>query len=116
MPRNMQTNHSATRMIGWEHVCPRAERTPGVLCCLTLAGRLTWRQPAEPHGDDLTYSVFYSQEGTSRYSHDLTGGDLTGDYCTGASRQSLLAAPGVSAMTSELCRGDSPSRHASPPV
>ncbi|XP_014868317.1 PREDICTED: neogenin-like [Poecilia mexicana] len=28
--------------------------------------KLTWRQPAEPHGDDLTYSVFYSQEGTSR--------------------------------------------------
>ncbi|XP_029000771.1 neogenin 1a isoform X3 [Betta splendens] len=28
--------------------------------------KVTWRQPAEPHGDDLTYSVFYSQEGTSR--------------------------------------------------
>ncbi|XP_026234085.1 LOW QUALITY PROTEIN: neogenin 1a [Anabas testudineus] len=28
--------------------------------------KLTWRQPAEPHGDELTYSVFYSQEGTSR--------------------------------------------------
>ncbi|XP_041839895.1 neogenin 1a isoform X5 [Melanotaenia boesemani] len=28
--------------------------------------KLTWRQPAEPHGDDLTYSVFYSQEGNSR--------------------------------------------------
>uniref|UniRef100_A0A8C5CB20 Neogenin 1b n=1 Tax=Gadus morhua TaxID=8049 RepID=A0A8C5CB20_GADMO len=28
--------------------------------------KLTWRPPAEPHGDDLTYSVFYSQEGTSR--------------------------------------------------
>ncbi|KAG7482808.1 neogenin isoform X9 [Solea senegalensis] len=28
--------------------------------------KLTWRQPAEPHGDDLTYSVFYSQEGISR--------------------------------------------------
>ncbi|MED6274090.1 putative aminophospholipid-translocase, partial [Characodon lateralis] len=27
--------------------------------------KLTWRQPAEPHGDELTYSVFYSQEGTS---------------------------------------------------
>lgn len=29
--------------------------------------KLTWRQPAEPHGDELTYSVFYSLEGTSRY-------------------------------------------------
>ncbi|XP_029316854.1 neogenin 1a isoform X10 [Cottoperca gobio] len=28
--------------------------------------KLTWRPPAEPHGDELTYSVFYSQEGTSR--------------------------------------------------
>uniref|UniRef100_A0A669E8R7 Neogenin 1b n=1 Tax=Oreochromis niloticus TaxID=8128 RepID=A0A669E8R7_ORENI len=28
--------------------------------------KLTWRQPAEPHGDELTYSIFYSQEGTSR--------------------------------------------------
>uniref|UniRef100_A0A8C9Z2N2 Neogenin 1a n=1 Tax=Sander lucioperca TaxID=283035 RepID=A0A8C9Z2N2_SANLU len=28
--------------------------------------KLTWRPPAEPHGDDITYSVFYSQEGTSR--------------------------------------------------
>uniref|UniRef100_A0A674MML9 Neogenin 1b n=1 Tax=Takifugu rubripes TaxID=31033 RepID=A0A674MML9_TAKRU len=24
--------------------------------------KLTWRPPAEPHGDELTYSVFYSQE------------------------------------------------------
>ncbi|XP_029353423.1 neogenin 1a isoform X4 [Echeneis naucrates] len=28
--------------------------------------KLTWRPPAEPHGDELTYSVFYSQDGTSR--------------------------------------------------
>uniref|UniRef100_A0A668AZ52 Neogenin n=1 Tax=Myripristis murdjan TaxID=586833 RepID=A0A668AZ52_9TELE len=28
--------------------------------------KLTWRPPAEPHGDELTYSVFYSQEGISR--------------------------------------------------
>ncbi|XP_034431589.1 neogenin 1a isoform X2 [Hippoglossus hippoglossus] len=28
--------------------------------------KLTWRQPAEPHGDEITYSVFYSLEGTSR--------------------------------------------------
>ncbi|XP_034015789.1 neogenin 1a isoform X3 [Thalassophryne amazonica] len=28
--------------------------------------KLTWRPPAEPHGDELTFSVFYSQEGTSR--------------------------------------------------
>uniref|UniRef100_A0A8C8E238 Neogenin 1 n=1 Tax=Oryzias sinensis TaxID=183150 RepID=A0A8C8E238_9TELE len=28
--------------------------------------KLTWRPPVEPHGDLLTYSVFYSQDGTSR--------------------------------------------------
>lgn len=28
--------------------------------------KLTWRPPAEPHGDELTYSVFYSQDGTTR--------------------------------------------------
>lgn len=28
--------------------------------------KLTWRPPAEPNGDELTYSVFYSPEGTSR--------------------------------------------------
>nr|XP_020461411.1 neogenin isoform X8 [Monopterus albus] len=28
--------------------------------------KLTWRPPVEPHGDELTYSIFYSQEGTSR--------------------------------------------------
>uniref|UniRef100_A0A3Q2ZEQ5 Neogenin 1a n=1 Tax=Kryptolebias marmoratus TaxID=37003 RepID=A0A3Q2ZEQ5_KRYMA len=42
--------------------------TPHVVASLvsTRFIKLTWRQPAEPHGDDLTYSVFYSQEGTSR--------------------------------------------------
>ncbi|XP_017341341.1 neogenin isoform X7 [Ictalurus punctatus] len=28
--------------------------------------KLTWRLPAEPHGDNLTYSVFYSLNGSSR--------------------------------------------------
>ncbi|XP_048887536.1 neogenin 1a isoform X3 [Brienomyrus brachyistius] len=28
--------------------------------------KLTWRPPAEPHGDNITYSVFYSLEGTGR--------------------------------------------------
>ncbi|MBN3307853.1 NEO1 protein, partial [Amia calva] len=28
--------------------------------------KLTWRPPAEPHGDNITYSVYYSLEGTSR--------------------------------------------------
>ncbi|XP_057189438.1 neogenin 1a isoform X4 [Triplophysa rosa] len=28
--------------------------------------KLTWRLPAEPHGDDVTYSVYYGLEGTNR--------------------------------------------------
>uniref|UniRef100_A0A8C1LEV6 Neogenin 1a n=1 Tax=Cyprinus carpio TaxID=7962 RepID=A0A8C1LEV6_CYPCA len=28
--------------------------------------KLTWRLPAEPHGDDVTYSVYYSLEGNNR--------------------------------------------------
>lgn len=28
--------------------------------------KLTWRLPAEPHGDDVTYSVFYSLDGNNR--------------------------------------------------
>ncbi|KAK3525705.1 hypothetical protein QTP70_005884 [Hemibagrus guttatus] len=28
--------------------------------------KLTWRLPVEPHGDNLTYSVFYSLDGSSR--------------------------------------------------
>ncbi|CAM4531933.1 unnamed protein product [Leuciscus chuanchicus] len=28
--------------------------------------KLTWRVPAEPHGEDITYSVYYSLEGTNR--------------------------------------------------
>ncbi|XP_067312783.1 neogenin 1a [Pseudorasbora parva] len=28
--------------------------------------KLTWRLPAEPHGEDVTYSVYYSLEGTNR--------------------------------------------------
>uniref|UniRef100_A0A8B9L0I5 Neogenin 1b n=1 Tax=Astyanax mexicanus TaxID=7994 RepID=A0A8B9L0I5_ASTMX len=28
--------------------------------------KLTWRPPAEPHGENITYSVFYSQEASNR--------------------------------------------------
>uniref|UniRef100_A0A672LB65 Neogenin-like n=1 Tax=Sinocyclocheilus grahami TaxID=75366 RepID=A0A672LB65_SINGR len=28
--------------------------------------KLTWRLPAEPHGDDVTYSVYYSLDGNNR--------------------------------------------------
>ncbi|XP_028257375.1 neogenin 1a isoform X2 [Parambassis ranga] len=45
---------------------PSAPRDVVALLVSTRFIKLTWRPPAEPHGDELTYSVFYSQEGTSR--------------------------------------------------
>uniref|UniRef100_A0A8C1SSN4 Neogenin 1 n=1 Tax=Cyprinus carpio TaxID=7962 RepID=A0A8C1SSN4_CYPCA len=36
--------------------------------------KLTWRLPAEPHGENITYSVFYSLEGTNRERVENTSG------------------------------------------
>uniref|UniRef100_A0A3P8VK11 Neogenin 1b n=1 Tax=Cynoglossus semilaevis TaxID=244447 RepID=A0A3P8VK11_CYNSE len=65
---NIQSN---AQLIILDHAAP-AGPTPSaprdVVASLvsTRFIKLTWRQPAEPHGDELTYSVFYSLEGTSR--------------------------------------------------
>uniref|UniRef100_A0A3Q2CFF8 Neogenin 1a n=1 Tax=Cyprinodon variegatus TaxID=28743 RepID=A0A3Q2CFF8_CYPVA len=62
---------SSAQLIILDHAAP-AGPTPSaprdVVASLvsTRFIKLTWRQPAEPHGDELTYSVFYSQEGNSR--------------------------------------------------
>ncbi|KAM8894421.1 LOW QUALITY PROTEIN: neogenin 1a [Spinachia spinachia] len=45
---------------------PRPPRDVVASLVSTRFIKLTWRPPAEPHGDELTFSVFYSQEGTSR--------------------------------------------------
>ncbi|XP_043084418.1 neogenin isoform X6 [Puntigrus tetrazona] len=36
--------------------------------------KLTWRLPAEPHGENITYSVFYGLEGTNRERVENTSG------------------------------------------
>ncbi|XP_051976002.1 neogenin [Xyrauchen texanus] len=36
--------------------------------------KLTWRLPAEPHGDNITYSVYYSLDGTNRERVENTSG------------------------------------------
>uniref|UniRef100_A0A9J8CI45 Neogenin 1 n=1 Tax=Cyprinus carpio carpio TaxID=630221 RepID=A0A9J8CI45_CYPCA len=36
--------------------------------------KLTWRLPAEPHGENISYSVFYSLEGTNRERVENTSG------------------------------------------
>uniref|UniRef100_A0A7N9AWS1 Neogenin n=1 Tax=Mastacembelus armatus TaxID=205130 RepID=A0A7N9AWS1_9TELE len=63
---------SSAQLIILDHALPSTGPTPSaprdVMASLvsTRFIKLTWRPPAEPHGDELTYSVFYSQEGTSR--------------------------------------------------
>uniref|UniRef100_A0A672JKZ9 Neogenin 1b n=1 Tax=Salarias fasciatus TaxID=181472 RepID=A0A672JKZ9_SALFA len=59
---------SSAQLIILDHAGPTPSAPRDVVASLvsTRFIKLTWRPPAEPHGDDLTYSVFYSQEGTSR--------------------------------------------------
>uniref|UniRef100_A0A674NPD6 Neogenin 1b n=1 Tax=Takifugu rubripes TaxID=31033 RepID=A0A674NPD6_TAKRU len=59
---------SSAQLIILDHAGPTPSAPRDVVASLvsTRFIKLTWRPPAEPHGDELTYSVFYSQEGTSR--------------------------------------------------
>ncbi|XP_043933591.1 neogenin isoform X4 [Protopterus annectens] len=45
---------------------PSAPRDVVASIVSTRFVKLTWRPPAEPHGDNLTYSVFYAKVGTNR--------------------------------------------------
>ncbi|KAL2088756.1 hypothetical protein ACEWY4_015655 [Coilia grayii] len=45
---------------------PSAPRDVVASLVSTRFVKLTWRQPAETHGEDVTYSVYYSLEGTNR--------------------------------------------------
>uniref|UniRef100_A0A4W6F0C7 Neogenin 1b n=1 Tax=Lates calcarifer TaxID=8187 RepID=A0A4W6F0C7_LATCA len=59
---------SSAQLIILDHAGPTPSAPRDVVASLvsTRFIKLTWRPPAEPHGDELTYSVFYSQDGTSR--------------------------------------------------
>ncbi|KAG7482809.1 neogenin isoform X9 [Solea senegalensis] len=59
-------DHGSGGIAGPAGPTPSAPRDVVASLVSTRFIKLTWRQPAEPHGDDLTYSVFYSQEGISR--------------------------------------------------
>ncbi|CAJ1049277.1 neogenin 1a isoform X13 [Xyrichtys novacula] len=59
-------NHGSGGVASPAGPTPSAPRDVVASLVSTRFIKLTWRQPAEPHGDELTYSVFYSQEGTSR--------------------------------------------------
>uniref|UniRef100_A0A3Q3QUW4 Neogenin n=1 Tax=Monopterus albus TaxID=43700 RepID=A0A3Q3QUW4_MONAL len=59
---------SSAQLIILDHAGPTPSAPRDVVASLvsTRFIKLTWRPPVEPHGDELTYSIFYSQEGTSR--------------------------------------------------
>uniref|UniRef100_A0A3P9JUI5 Neogenin 1b n=1 Tax=Oryzias latipes TaxID=8090 RepID=A0A3P9JUI5_ORYLA len=59
---------SSAQLIILNHASPTPSAPRDVVASLvsTRFIKLTWRPPVEPHGDLLTYSVFYSQDGTSR--------------------------------------------------
>ncbi|XP_077569018.1 neogenin 1a isoform X8 [Stigmatopora nigra] len=59
-------DHGSGGVTGPAGPTPSAPRDVVASLVSTRFIKLTWRPPAEPHGDELTYSVFYSQEGTSR--------------------------------------------------
>ncbi|XP_041643287.1 neogenin 1a isoform X8 [Cheilinus undulatus] len=59
-------NHGSGGVASPAGPTPSAPRDVVASLVSTRFIKLTWRPPAEPHGDELTYSVFYSQEGTSR--------------------------------------------------
>ncbi|XP_077375055.1 neogenin 1a isoform X5 [Festucalex cinctus] len=59
-------DHGSGGVAGPAGPTPSAPRDVVASLVSTRFIKLTWRPPAEPHGDELTYSVFYSQEGTSR--------------------------------------------------
>ncbi|XP_069382253.1 neogenin 1a isoform X17 [Paralichthys olivaceus] len=59
-------DHGSGGVAGPAGPTPSAPRDVVASLVSTRFIKLTWRQPAEPHGDELTYSVFYSLEGTSR--------------------------------------------------
>ncbi|XP_034431652.1 neogenin 1a isoform X9 [Hippoglossus hippoglossus] len=59
-------DHGSGGVAGPAGPTPTAPRDVVASLVSTRFIKLTWRQPAEPHGDEITYSVFYSLEGTSR--------------------------------------------------
>ncbi|XP_069480708.1 neogenin isoform X3 [Ambystoma mexicanum] len=57
------TDHLAPVPVG---PLPSAPRDVVASLVSTRFIKLTWRTPAEPHGENLTYSVFYGKEGINR--------------------------------------------------
>ncbi len=60
------TDHVASSPAERNGPVPSAPRDVVASLVSTRFIKLTWRLPAEPHGENITYSVFYGLEGTNR--------------------------------------------------
>uniref|UniRef100_A0A8C2KQH5 Neogenin 1 n=1 Tax=Cyprinus carpio TaxID=7962 RepID=A0A8C2KQH5_CYPCA len=60
------TDHVASSPAERNGPTPSAPRDVVASLVSTRFIKLTWRLPAEPHGENISYSVFYSLEGTNR--------------------------------------------------
>ncbi|XP_017209684.1 neogenin isoform X2 [Danio rerio] len=60
------TDHVASSGSERSGPTPSAPRDVVASLVSTRFIKLTWRLPAEPHGENITYSVFYSLDGTNR--------------------------------------------------
>uniref|UniRef100_A0A8C2HI33 Neogenin 1 n=1 Tax=Cyprinus carpio TaxID=7962 RepID=A0A8C2HI33_CYPCA len=68
------TDHVASGPSERNDPTPSAPRDVVASLVSTRFIKLTWRLPAEPHGENITYSVFYSLEGTNRERVENTSG------------------------------------------
>uniref|UniRef100_A0A672NCX3 Neogenin 1 n=1 Tax=Sinocyclocheilus grahami TaxID=75366 RepID=A0A672NCX3_SINGR len=68
------TDHVASSPAERSGPTPSAPRDVVASLVSTRFIKLTWRLPAEPHGENITYSVFYSLEGTNRERVENTSG------------------------------------------
>ncbi|XP_016358443.1 neogenin-like [Sinocyclocheilus anshuiensis] len=68
------TDHVASSPSERNDPTPSAPRDVVASLVSTRFIKLTWRLPAEPHGENITYSVFYSLEGTNRERVENTSG------------------------------------------
>uniref|UniRef100_A0A8C1SRY9 Neogenin 1 n=1 Tax=Cyprinus carpio TaxID=7962 RepID=A0A8C1SRY9_CYPCA len=68
------TDHVASSPAERNGPTPSAPRDVVASLVSTRFIKLTWRLPAEPHGENISYSVFYSLEGTNRERVENTSG------------------------------------------
>uniref|UniRef100_A0A9J7YWN3 Neogenin 1 n=1 Tax=Cyprinus carpio carpio TaxID=630221 RepID=A0A9J7YWN3_CYPCA len=71
---NVQASQTPRPLAPRNGPTPSAPRDVVASLVSTRFIKLTWRLPAEPHGENISYSVFYSLEGTNRERVENTSG------------------------------------------